>query len=441
MVTLDRWRPYLNTPKTIVFPRVELIGRDHAPPIVVGVGDVRMEGTSNFTFSLTGTPTDIGYAFAELRRLRENPYDGLARLRLEGVDSDGIEWAGGYTNPAVDMAGGSWKFTGEINSLSTEDRSHTVSQQASTELMFPLRVGDPITLAVSGLPTVNLPETNPRREHVVEALGSNIRFSYEDNTSTFLLTAPSSLELSAPFAENWLSEPLRIIFGQLIYPRLVARNFGGGRAGIQIRRTAGLIRGARWAALWERARPIKDNTAVWARYVQLLTLIARARKEDGRPNFEPHKITRLYEEIIQAALGSRWVWALTFASGIEALAKMLKPKDTKPTISEAEAIGALVSHINSWSGEPGLKRVAVSAVHRTSEITTIRMLRALKADGVITDIQLSAWEKIRNAVMHGSLVSPYSSAEEDGQLLSLATMTHALTGELLRRSETASEAS
>jgi hypothetical protein len=420
MITLDRWRLYVSTPKTIIFPRLQLIGRDHSPPIVVGVGE--------FTFSLTGTPTDIGYAFAELRRLRENPYDGLARLRLEGVDIDGVEWVRGYTNPTIDMVGNAWRFTGEITSLSTDDRSDTVAHQASTELIFSLRVGDPMTLAVSGLPTLNAPGTNPRREHAIEALGSAIRFGYEDTTGTFLITASSSPDLPPPYAENWLSEPLRIIFGQLIYPRLVARNFGDGRAIVQIRPAPGLIRGARWAALWETARLTGDNSVVWSRYVQLLTLIARAR------NFEPHKITRLYEEVVQAALGSRWVWALTFASSIEALAKMLRPKDTKPTKTEAEAIAALVTHINSAPGESRLKAIAVNAVHRTAEITTIRVLRDLKATDVITEAQLSAWEKIRHAVMHGNLVSPYSNEEDDAQLLSLAAMMHALTRELLRRS-------
>jgi hypothetical protein len=41
---------------------------------------------------------------------------------------------------------------------------------------------------------------------------------------------------------------------------------------------------------------------------------------------------------IQAARGTRWVWALTFASAIEAIAKMLIPKDAKPTQTEAKAL-------------------------------------------------------------------------------------------------------
>lgn len=442
MVTLDRWRSLLSTPRTIVFPRLELIGRDYEPSIVVGAGEVRMDTPSGFAFTLKGTPTNIEYALAEIRRLHENPYDPLARFRLVGVDSDGVEWAGGYTSPVVDAGHLVWTFGGEIDSLSTDDQSETVSRQACTELIFLLRIGDPMTLAVTGITMNDQLGDERRREHVMEILGSSIRFAYEDSTGTLLVTASHSLDVPPTYAENWLSEPLRIIFGQLIYPRLVARNFGDGRAFVWVRRSPGVIRGARWAGLLESGNLPQPNSVLWSLYAQLLTLIALARGEDGELNFEPHKVTQLYEEIIQAALGSRWVWALTFASSIEALAKMLIAKGVKPTQTqveadaEATAIAALVKHIDSGPGDLWRKKAAISAVHRTREITTIRALRHLRSAGVITQAQLSAWKHIRDEVMHGNLVSRYSEAAQDTELLSLAAMMHSLTRELLRRSAT-----
>jgi hypothetical protein len=53
---------------------------------------------------------------------------------------------------------------------------------------------------------------------------------------------------------------------------------------------------------------------------------------------------------------------------------------------------------------------------------------------VISKTQVVAWNDIRNAVMNGSLLSPYSNEEEDRKLLQLAAMMHALTRELLHRS-------
>jgi hypothetical protein len=153
MATLDRWCPFLTTPKTLAFPRLELIGFDHEPPIVVGSGEIEMISPTSFAFTLEGLPADIAYAFAQLNRMRENPYDGSARLGLLGVDSEGVEWNGGYTVPLVDTAQRAWRFTGEIRSLITIDRAETVSRQAGAELIFNLRAGDPMTLAVTGLPT------------------------------------------------------------------------------------------------------------------------------------------------------------------------------------------------------------------------------------------------------------------------------------------------
>ena len=443
MVTLDRWREFAATPKALVFPRLELIGRDHAPPIVTGAGEIRMDTPSQFAFTLSGTPTDIGYALRELNRHRDNPYDAQARPRLIGIDAAGIRWSGGYTIPHVTTRSSGWTFGGEIESLLTNEQSAAVSLQAGTELIFLLRINDPMVFHLARYARDDRPAGESRREKVMEILGSTVHFVYEDSRSTLLITASHSPAFPALYAENWLGEPLRILFGQLIYPRIVARNFGDGRAQVSVRRSPGIIRGARWVALWGEDDLTQDNSAFWSTYTRLLTLIARARGKDGSPNFESNKITRLYEECIQAARGSRWVWALTFASSIEALVKMLIPKELIPAQAKADEIeakahasniAALVEHINLWSGDNRLKQIAISAAHRSAEITTIRALRNLKAHGVITAAQISAWETMRHAVMHGSLVSSYSTKEEDEQLLALAAMLHALTRELLRRS-------
>jgi hypothetical protein len=440
MVTLDRWRTFLSTPKTLTFPHLELKGRDHAPSIVIGAGEVRMPSLNEFTFALSGMAADVDYASAELNRRRERPYDSLARPRLNGVDADGVEWSCGYTLPWVSTDRACWKLGGEIVSLHTDDHGAVVSQGTGTELMFLLRVGDPMTLAMAGFMHAGEPSGGLHKE--LKILGSNIRFTYELASSMLLVEASGSPELPHPYAENWLSEPLRILFGQLIYPRLVARNFGGGRAFVSVRRCPDPIRGADWAALWSRHDlSQKDSAQFWSYYEQLLCLIARARGKDGSPNFEAHKLTQLYEECVQAALGSRWVWALTFASSIEALVKMNPRSSKPPTQAELEAIAFrtaaiadLEKHINAWRGEPRLKQAAIDAVRRTENLSTRRALRDLKDAGVITAQHLSAWVDIRNEVMHGNLVSRYSNEEKDAQLLALAAMMHALTRELLRRS-------
>jgi hypothetical protein len=164
-------------------------------------------------------------------------------------------------------------------------------------------------------------------------------------------------------------------------------------------------------------------------------MIARAR------NFEAHKITQLYEQVIQAARGTRWIWAMSFGSCIEGLAKMLEPPGRDRPDANADAVTDLVKHINAWRGDDRLKKTAVDAVRRASKTTTIVGLRQLVAIGAINAMQLKAWEDIRHFVMHGNLISPYSSEDEDNKLLTLAEMMHALTQEILRRSSTCSSTS
>jgi hypothetical protein len=443
MATLDRWRGFLDTPKTIQFKRLELIGWDHEPSVVVGIGEVRMTSPRDFEFILTGTPSDIGYALTTINRAEKEPYNPLARCRLLGTDHDDVDWNGGWTIPRMEIGETTWTFTGEIDSLVTVDTSSTVSPQASAELIFSASPGYLMALALGRFARTEQPAGGYRKEHELELLGSNIRFTYDPTTHILSVTASHSTDLPHPFAENWLGEPFRILFGQLIFPRLVARNMGNGRAHVWVRPSPGLIPAARWAALWEPS-DLRDKEPFWSCYSNILSLVARARDDDGQPNFEAHKLTRLYQEIIQAARGSRWVWALTFASSIEALVTMISEQSKSTTEltqeeietknAETEAIEKLVKHISLGPGEARLKQIAANAVYRDAKITTIKTLRKLKADGVVTGKQLSSWEAIRNPVMHGSLVSPYSSEEEDERLIELAAMMHTLTREVLRRS-------
>jgi hypothetical protein len=400
----------------------------------MGVGEVRMTSPNEFSFVLRGTPADLSYAHEEVRRQQENPYDGLARFRLVGVDRDGLEWSLGWTIPRIEIGEASWTFEGEVDGLWPNDESDTVSRDSTTEMIFLVPQGHPIARTLQRFSLKHPVQGEPHYMHVMEVLGSTIRFVYEVASNTLSVTANHSSDLPPTHTENWLGEPLRILFGQLVYPRLVARNLGGGHSHISIRRSPTAIYNAAWAALWSTKNLSADEETFWTAYERLLTLIARARDKNGQRNFEAHKITRLYEELIQASHGSRWVWALTFASSVEGLAKMLIPKDVKPTTAELDAITALVTHINAGTGDPRLKMIATNAVNRTAEMTTIRVLRDLKVTGVVMGDQLKAWEEIRNSVMHGSLVSPYSSESEDAKLLALAAMLHALTKEILRRS-------
>lgn len=431
MATLDRWQHFLEVPQTLAFPRLELRGRDFSPPIVVGKGEIRASTLTTFEYVLQGTPEDVSYAIAAFREQQQNPYDALAQFRLFGTDACGVEWNLGWTVPDLQVDASTWRLTGQLHAISPRDETDTVSKRSETELIFVVPRAHPMGIAfmrfaerVDGSAYV----------HSLEILGSSICFKYEAIRGALFITATHSHDLPPTHTENWLGEPLRILFGQLIYPRLVARNLGDGLTHVFVRPSPSLQGRAHWVALWSSERPAQSRSAFWNRYEEILTLIARARDKNSNPNFESNKITRLYEEIIQSSYGTRWVWALTFASSIEGLVNMLGMSSRPRDDVNADEKKALIDHINNWSGDSRLRRSAINAVHRASKVSTVDVLRALVARGTLTKHQYDAWYELRNSVMHGDLVSPYSSEDEDRKLTALLEAMHTLTREVLRQS-------
>ena len=117
---------------------------------------------------------------------------------------------------------------------------------------------------------------------------------------------------------------------------------------------------------------------------------------------------------------------MTLASSIEGLVSMLYSRGTRREDADLDANTQLICHIRAWSGDHALKEAAIRAVQRTAEVTTAVAMRALVADAAITRDQVKAWQKVRHAVMHGNLVSPYSSQEDDETLIALADLMRAL---------------
>lgn len=422
--TLRRWTPLLDA-KTIVTPTTNVIARDHDPAIMTGEGRIDISHPARFSYVFQGVATDLSRAVDRLMHARRNPHDGLSQFRIEGVDASGARWAYGYVRPDhIDHTGEQWTLAGDCNGLITDDA--TAHSESGVELIYLI----PPELSLGTLMTgTERPDGGPLQgTHTCSVLGATISFAYEPSTHRLYVTANSSDALRHPYLENWLGEPFRVLFGQLIYPRLVARNFGDGRAMIALRPSPGLELDAGFAALWSRGRAEAGRDAFWSLYDKLLTIIATAKDDKGHPNFEAHKITALYGEIIQAARGSRWVWALTMASAAEGLTKLIIPMlGIKPDPGLDQDIDNLAAHIEGWTGSAELKRRAINGLKRARETTTSVALRRLRELDVIEKDHLDAWETVRHAVMHGSLLTPWSTEKEDNRLLDLSELMHRLT--------------
>lgn len=273
------------------------------------------------------------------------------------------------------------------------------------------------------------------RARVLHVLGAPVTFAFDYDQDILTLSVPFQAPFLAPYAENWLGEPLRILFGQLVYPRLFGRHFPEGRSRLTLRPSPRWTLDSTWLALWIEDDRLTNAAGFFELYAGLLALVAQGG------TFENHTVTEYYDQAIQAAPGSRWVIAMTLASSIEGLLRLLVPRGAVRSDADAEALQHLLSHIDTWIGPAGLKNdtrrrivdAARSRIATLDQLSVQRALLDLVAAGVGRRDQVDAWISVRNRVMHGELVSPYSSPEEDQVLANLAGLMRALTRELVRR--------
>lgn len=221
--------------------------------------------------------------------------------------------------------GWGWPLSGTLDSLTTDVSGPWVSPESSVELLFHPKVWLPMDKAMVTVTSVDGEEVLRRHsagQQVVDVLGTSVRFFYTPSCDALWATAETSSQLPHPHAENWFGEPLRVLLGQLIYPRLVARNFGDGTAFVCLRPSPRRFPDSGIASLFG-LDVLGAGSAFWDEYVRYLALVAEARDEKGNPNFQPHPVTRFYEEVIQATQGSRWVLCMTLASSAEGIARMM----------------------------------------------------------------------------------------------------------------------
>jgi hypothetical protein len=426
MHDLDSWRWLLNAPQRISFDRMILLGGDFDPPVSEGSGVVNIDSNSQFRFELTSTDIDQKIVDERQQRLRDNPYDALARFRMQAWDADGRQWHLGWVEPDFVTRDGQVIVQGRCEGLSLHIPS--TSQTSSTTTIYRLQ-------HIRRLMSLMTFATNCHNQstHVFELDGSTVELTYDPKDSVLLASATHSDTLPPTYTENWLGEPLRILLGHLVFPSLVARDVPGKTTFLFLRRTPNMGHTGGIASYFRYLVGLNQRPSFWKSFEALLRWTASARGKDGQPNFESNATTRLVEEIVQAEyLGSRWILALTLASAVESQAKKFADKiSISDRLETKQDRDQLIQHIEEWNGGDGLKGIAVSAINRSVEKTTPKILRALRDAGVVTKEQIAAWQRVRNSVVHGHLISPYSSAEEDTDILAIAKMFHALTGEVI----------
>lgn len=406
---------------------MELLGRDHEPPVFTGPGHITINPDTRMHFVMHATPRNSSEAFKKIVQAQQNPYDILHQFRVNAVGYDGTEWSGGWTSVTLgDATANVWRLSGPIGKLHTDAEGFGVAEDSSVELIYDraLRLPIPMNMVktvVRDGEQVLLSRSAGRA--VVDALDAEIEFFRDAEREHIWAVARTSPTFPHPYLENWISEPLNLLLGEIVAPRLVARNFGGGRAFISLREVSGRPADSLTASIL-REDPLGAGDAFWALYRDILTLVAIARDADGGKNFEAHPLTRFYWEIIQATRGSNWVLSMTLASVVEGLIKRTYPTGVQEASCPEEDVRSLRKVIGSWKGDEGLRSSVINYLDRRNTKGLTGVLRSLAREGVITTPQAKAWEALRNSSMHGEMVVPWSDQEQDAQINHLIELAH-----------------
>lgn len=415
------------TEHTIRCPSMYLEGwHDHEPPVFEGSGRLVLSGSSAIRFEMDARASDLNRGMVALRRCAHETNDHTSAMRLRVIDYRGREWNAGWVRPRVgEIQSGHHQLFGESLSIVTDCRHD--EGVGGVELAYSPSPDVPFTEVITNTARIGATELGWRTQggrHRAEVLGAEITASTQPWRDDLWICARASDELNHPYLENWLSEPLRALRGQLIYPRLVARKFSDGRAIVWVRTAPALAR-----SLGGCASQLKGHSAAefWAFYVAYLTYVAKHRGADGHPGFEANDLTRLHDEVIQARMsGSHWVIALCVASAIEGLIKLDPAFASAPADFTDADVDPLKSFASGVSPEPLAARLK-GFIATLRQPSPARYLSRLEKEDRIFRVQLEAWRKVRNLVAHGNLFEPWGTTEEHAQLVALVELFYRLT--------------
>ena len=425
-----QWLTISSPASAIQCPEMRLLGR-MGETLVQGSGKLVLDEFGDFQFDLDGRAADLEQLNQFVAEQRSNPYDGLARFRLVVTDSNGQELHCGFAvTDALRASDGSVVCSGRAEGLSLDTPSFS---DVGTEilLLIPERHWLRNALAVSFPP----PDEVGICRYSMEIAGSQLEFEYERATHSLTITIVGNETFPQTYTEGWLSEPLRMLLGQLAFPRVIVRS-NPDRAMVMIPQIRHWHGEADHYSLLDPAATFEDAKLIFEMYGELLEFVANARDENGNRNFDRNPLTLFYEELAQSMRGSRWIMTLTLASAVEGALNLLFPADSFDESVNVAELESLKRHIDNWDGHSESTKVSIAAlkdrakgaVSYTAELTTIKRLRLLARQKKVATDEVRAWEKVRHKVAHGNIFSPFSSEENDRLIFSLMSLFRRIAG-------------
>jgi hypothetical protein len=92
-----------------------------------------------------------------------------------------------------------------------------------------------------------------------------------------------------------------------------------------------------------------------------------------------------------------------------------------------EALQSIEEYLAAWKGDEGLRRRMQSNLGMVRKRSVQGFMKQLVGKGAIERDHFRTWCKLRNSVMHGELVEPWSTEEGDQHMREMIGLVHSLT--------------
>lgn len=404
---------------------MHLLGRQ-GKSLIEGTGTLRLDEFGDFQFELTGTTVERQRLENFLAQHRRDPYDGLGRFRLIVETPERAKLHCGFV--AIDTmritSSDAVECSGYPEGLSFDAPSIGA---VGTEILILV----PKRHWLSTVLTFSLPPPNDEgiSRKTLTIRGSALEFEFEPKTNSFTIAVIGSDTFLQTYTEGWLSEPLRLMLGQLVFPRIIVRS-NPDRAIVFVSQIRPWHTEHDAFSLFDPAEAFNQPDLFFEHYAELLGFVANEKDGSGNPVIDRQPLTFFYEELAQAMRGSRWIMTMTLASAVEGVLELLFPAGVKDESLNPEEIADLKAHIDRWPGHnlssedsiAALKNKAKGSISHATILTATKRLRLLVKQGKIERAEMAAWEKVRNKVAHGKIFPRFSSADSDQLIENLMSL-------------------
>ena len=365
-------------------------------PLFEGPGFIRSDRGGDMRFELLDqmkrTPDETMRTVATMRQ------DGNAFV-VEAKAYNGVSWLGGWVAPSISWHdSGQPTIQGTFHQLTADfPKSLAERQTRITELHYPHKLAVPMTGLVEqhtlrGGSVEN--KSSWRDRHEFDFGGAKICLRHLDDPDRTIVSADFRDGFPPPQAEAWLDEALSFMLGWHVHHRVAVR-YLEEKALLFIRKSS----------VQERTgmpTPVKlpeQQMAFWAIFERYL-----AHCEKQNRFAPPCELSHVWSEVLLASTGTVHSFVFALVAAIESLARQV---GMPPTPSSTDSIVDLKKYVDAWTGDADVKHRALGLLSQLNAVPTTAILKALQAEGVVTEKQIRVWRELRNKLSHGGILDYY----------------------------------